>query len=167
MQQKRRIKKNELALATLMDIDLAIIPPELSFEEIIEYRHDNEKELDQVRQELGNLARTIKETPWSEEFRTKLEEDIIPNKIYPQIKSSKQVRDSWLNKHKKDIVQVGTSAATIGVTAALTVTTGVPLPIPQLINSGGTISSSTIDLLEEQDFQNDFHYLMRIKQKTI
>jgi hypothetical protein len=159
IERTRQVKKNQLALTTLRDIDLAIIPPELPFQKIIEYRHDHEKELENTRQELGNLARTIKETPWSKEFADKLETEIIPNKLYPNLAKGKESQKSWLSKHKKEIVQIGSTAAAIGIT----ITAGVPVDIPSLITSSATIATSGMDMIGKGD-QNGFHYLMNIKE---
>lgn len=108
----RRLKSNQLAMSALTDIYLSIISPKILMEEILQFRHDNEKKLAQARQELARLTCEIRENPWKKEFAEELEVNAIP-KIHCIKKESKKIRNSWLmsSKVKSAIKAAGLTVA--------------------------------------------------------
>src|SRR5215208_2169885 len=92
----RQLKKDYLAANVLTDLDLAIIPLDLPFSDILAFRKECSEELNQARNHLGWLAREIQDKPWSEEFANELETRIIPS-IHRELQRCENVRDSWWN----------------------------------------------------------------------
>ena len=157
----RRMKQNQLALTTLTDIELGIVPMGLPISKIMEFRDHQEKELKRVREELANLARMIQDTPWSKDFADKLETNVIPTQVRPELEKCREKADSWLASHRGEIILAGGGIISI----VLTITAGAPLLIPQLATGVSSILKSISDMTKKQDNPpNGFHYLMKIKE---
>jgi hypothetical protein len=116
----RRLKSNQLAMSTLMDIDLVVISPELPMEKILQFRHENEDDLKKAREELVRLALKIRQNPWSVEFTEKPDVDVILN-IQGIMEENKKARDSWFKKGrgKKAFEFSGPTASAASATISL------------------------------------------------
>lgn len=169
----RRLKSNQLAMSTLTDVDLAVISPEMPMEKIIEFRHDNKAGLDQARQELGWLAREIRQNPWGKEFAEELEVGVIP-KIHRIMEENKNARDSWFNtgRGKSALKLAGLTASAASVTISLAFSATPLLPVIVAIGALGLFSGSILPGAElaldwkkgkREAMGNGLHYLLKIR----
>ncbi len=169
--KQRQLKKSQLAIKTLTDLDLAIISPKIPMEEILQYRKNNADALGQTRQELGILARTIESQPWTEDFENELETKVLP-KVHGILNEGKRIRNSWLESKRGRLalkaagVAVGTATAVLAVFAA-------PLTPVALATAGlGLVSGAAIPgaewLFDWRDGkrtheENGLHYLFSLR----
>lgn len=169
----RRLKSDQLAMFALIDVDLAVISPEMPMEQIIEFRHDNEAGLDQARQELGWLAREIRQNPWDKEFAKELEVGAIP-KIHRIMEENKNARDSWFttNRGKAALKLAGLAANAAAVTISLAFSATPLLPVTAAIGAlglfgGGILPGAELALDwkkgKREAMGNGLHYLLKIK----
>ena len=171
---KRKLKHDKLSMASLTDIDLAIISPDMPLEEVLKYREDNKDSLQEVRKSLGWLAREIENTPWSKGFESELESKFIP-KIYHILDDAKKSRDSWLksDRGKKSLKLAGITTGAAAATISLTLSPTPLLPVAIVTGVLGLVSSSMIPGLEwmmdwrdgkKSAAENGLHYLLKISE---
>jgi hypothetical protein len=168
--KQRRLKKSQLAVKTLTDLDLAIISPDIPMEEILKYRSDNADELGQARQELGMLARTIEYQPWSEDFGNELETKTLP-KVQRMLKEGKKARNAWL-KSKRGRLALKAAGVAAGAATAVLAVLAAPLTPVALATAGlGLGTGAAIPgaewLLDWRDGkkivqENGLHYLLNL-----
>ncbi len=169
----RKLKRAQLAVAALTDLDLSIISPDMPMEEILKYREDHKDELQQARQELGWLVVEIQQKPWSEDFFDEIETRTIP-KIRQLLKEGKKARDSWFKtnrgKHALKLAKLTIAAASATISLAMGVTPFISVAIATTALS--LVSSVGIDGVElaldwkagKKEAQgNGLHYLMNLK----
>jgi hypothetical protein len=172
--KQRQLTHHQLAVTALTDIDLEIISPKVPLEEILTYRNEHHGELQAARRELANLARQIRETPWSAEFAGTLEHDIIPNRIYPMLEACKKTREAWLKKGRvgKILKILGLTAATAGATVSLVTNPNPLLSIPVITGFLGLVGENLIPGAEaaldwlhgkKEAQENGLHYLIRFR----
>ncbi|MCA1601690.1 MAG: zinc ribbon domain-containing protein [Acidobacteria bacterium] len=131
----RHLKRELLAANALTDVDLGVIPADMSLEKVLNYRQKHAAELDQARDRLGWMAREIRQSPWTTEFGDELEHSIIP-KLNKELVPAKKSWTSWIKA--SGFVLGGTAAVLSFITTpllpvavtigALGIATGVALP---------------------------------------
>lgn len=168
----RQQKLDQLAATALLDtqLNLPVLDPSLSLEEILDYRRHHNDDLQQARQQLAGMARRIRQQPWSADFAAELEHQTIPDLI-DELNASARARDSWLQSNRG---RLALSAAGIGVGAAsavLAVFTAPLTPIALATAGLGLVSGTVIPgaewLLDWRDGRsgaeaNGLHYLLRV-----
>lgn len=171
--RERRLKQDQLALKTIMDVDLAILSPELPLEAILEYRRQNQAALEAAREELGLIARQVRFQPWSQEFADELEHVTLPA-IQRKLRESRQARDGWLSSERgKNILKATGLAIGAAATTVTLVTSATPLlPVAVVTTALGLVSSTVIPGLElaldwkkgkQEAMENGLHYLLKVK----
>lgn len=174
--KQRQLKRDELAMTALTDIDLAIISPEVPMSDILEYRHRHKDELQQARQELGWLAREISHKPWSKEFADQLESKTIPA-IHRTLEESKKARDVWLKskRGKNALKAAGLAAGAAAATMSLVFSATPLLPVAVVTGVLGLVSGTAIPGVElaldwkqgkREAMGNGMHYLLEIKESA-
>lgn len=172
--KQRQLKKSQLAIKALTDLDLAIISSEMPMEEILKYRDDNADSLGQARQELGMLARAIESQPWTEDFGNELETKVLP-KVQRMLKEGKKARDSWLKSKRGRLAIKAAGVAAGAATAVLAVFTAPLTPIALATAGLGLASGAAIPgaewLLDWRDGkqtvqENGLHYLFDVVSKA-
>lgn len=172
--KQRQFKRDKLAMATLTDIDLAILSPDMPLEEILEFRSDHKDALQEARKELGSLAREIRQQPWSEDFADHLEYESIPA-IHRTLEKGKTARDTWLRSEKgRNALQVaGLTFSAASAIITLVVSPTPLLPIAAVTGILGLIGDFVFpgaDLAkkwkqgEREAEENGLNYLVRVKE---
>lgn len=168
----RQQKLDRLAATALLDaqLNLPVLDPSLSLEEILDYRRYHNDDLQQARQHLAAMARRIREQPWTADFAAELEHQTIPD-LMDELNESARIRDSWLQSNRG---RLALSAAGIGFGAASAVLAvfSAPLTPIALATVGlGLVSGTVIPgaewLLDWRDGRsgaeaNGLHYLLRV-----
>lgn len=171
---KHQLKRDQLAMAALTDIEFPIISPKMSLEAILEYRRDHKHELQQARKELGLLARQIKKEPWSNDFLDHIDSETIPN-IQKILEKNKTAREDWLksSKGKKWLRLAGLAASAAGTILSIAVSATPLMPVGIAITALGLTSSVGILGVElaldwkegkKEAMGNGLHYFMAINQ---
>lgn len=168
----RQIKVDLLATALLKSsqLDLPILNPEFPLEKILEYRHEHDDALRQVREKLGRMARSIETEPWDEAFAHELEDKTLPE-IADQLDDARKARDAWLEKQcRRNMLQI-TSVVAGATTAALTIF-AAPLTPVVLATAGLSLATGVAIpglewLFDWHDGQktlqeNGLHYLLSV-----
>jgi hypothetical protein len=169
--RQRQLKRDQLAMTLLTDMELPIISSQLPLEEILQYRQDCRDDLQQARQELGLIAREIQEKPWSKDFADHLETKTIPQ-IHRQLLENKKARDSWFNtnrgKKALSIAGLTVTAASSVISLALSATPLLPVAVTTGILgivSGVGIPGAEMLLDWKSDRQkkpeNGLHYFLK------
>jgi hypothetical protein len=149
------------AVQALTDLDLGIIPDQLSLEDILTYRNKYGGELQAAREKLTWMVRTMTEMPWTKDF-----EDEVFHKFIPDLHEALEpAKASWASWSKVGGIVLGGTAVALGLFGSpLTpVAVGVAaLTIGKDVGLGG--------LEWYQDWkkgktQNGLHYLIRLKRK--
>jgi hypothetical protein len=172
--KQRKLKRDQLAVQALTDVDLAILSPELPLEAILEYRRDNQAALEEARQELAWLARGIRQNPWSADFEEELEVKTIPG-IRSKLKESQVARDKWLQSQRgKNILKgAGLVAGAAAATVTLVLGAAPLLPVAVATSALGMVGSTVIPGIElamdwrqgkKESESNGLHYLLEIKK---
>ncbi|MFB0551858.1 MAG: hypothetical protein ACETWQ_00965 [Phycisphaerae bacterium] len=172
--KQRQLKKSQLAMSTLTDLDLAIISPEMAIEEILKYRDDNADALGQAREELALLAREVQHQPWTEGFANELETKAIP-KVQRMLREGKKARNSWLKSKRGRMIlkaagiTLGTAGATISIVASLTPLLPVAVATGALGLAGGSAIPAIEWMMDWREGkagieENGLHYLINIKR---
>lgn len=174
--KKRQLASDIVAAQALTDtqLDLSVLSPDLSLEDILEYRHDNKDSLAQTRDKLGRLARRIKEEPWTQDFYEEVEHTTIPD-IAVELDEAKKMRDAWLKtqrgKHALKVAGIGVAAASIIV--PLVMATAPLLPVGIATAALGIAGGMAIPGLEwigdwredkSKAEENGLHYLLSLKR---
>jgi hypothetical protein len=171
--KQRQLKRDQLVLTALTDVDLAIISPDMPMADILEYRHKHQDELQQARQELGWLAREVVHKPWSKEFADELESKTIPA-IHRTLEKSRKARDAWLksNRGKNALKAAGLAIGTAAATMSLVLSPTPLLPVAVVIGVLGLVSGTAIPGVElaldwkqgkKEAMGNGLHYLLELK----
>lgn len=159
-QSQHQFAHASATIQALTDLELGVIPADLSLEKIIRYRQDNQDELAQVREKLSWLVREIKQQPWTKEF-----DDEIYHKLIPELrKSLLPAQESWTNWVKLSSIALGGAAVALGVFAS-------PLT-PVAVGVAGLTLTKDIGLggfdwykdWKSGKNQNGLHYLMKLKK---
>ena len=172
--KQHQLKRDYLAMATLTDIDLEIISPQMPLQEILEYRSDNKDQLQRARENLGWLSREIRNNPWSRDFADDIESNAIP-KIHNILKEAKKSRDSWLksDKVKKVLKIIGIAAGAAATTLSLVLSASPLMPVGVAIgvlgmtgNVAGPGAALAFDWKQgkKEATENGLHYLLSIKK---
>ncbi len=167
--EDRAARQDLLAYSTLTDrqLNLPCLSPRMSLEEILEYRQKHDSELEHARERLGWLARRIREQPYSTEFETELERQMIPD-IADELEEIRKARDAWLKSKR---ARLALKAAGIGVAVAATAVSLVLSPTPLLPVGLGLLGSAGIPGLElaldwkdgrKETTENGLHYLLMV-----
>jgi hypothetical protein len=170
---QRKLKKDQLAMAALTDLDLAIISPQMPLVEILEYRHDHDHDLQKAREELGWLAREIRQTPWSADFAAEIEHKTIPA-IHKSLQEGRKARDSWLksDRGKNALKATGLAAGTAAATLTLLLSPTPLLPVAIVTGVLGLVGGTVVPGLEllrdwkegrGAAMENGLHYLMALR----
>lgn len=171
--KQRQLKRDELVMTALTDLDLAVISPEMPLKEILKYRSDHKDELQQARQELAWLAREISHKPWSTEFADELESKTIPA-IHRTLEESKKARDAWLKskRGKNALKAAGLAVGAAAATMSLVFSATPLLPVAVVTGILGLVSGTAIPGVElaldwkqgkREAIGNGLHYLLEIK----
>ena len=159
---QRQLKSNLLAATALTDVDLGVIPADISLEKVITYRQKYAGELDQARDRLGWLAREIRQNPWTTQFADELEHSIIPN-LNKELVPAKKSWSSWIKA--TGLVLGGTATILSFITTPL-------LPVAVAIGVLGMAKEIALPGVElahgwKQNKQeagaNGLHYFIRLK----
>ncbi len=147
-----------LAAQALTDVQLEAIPPEMTVEQILEYRRKHVADLQPAREKLAWMAREIVHRPWTREF-----EDEVHHKVIPALNEALQpVRRSWSSWLKPLGLVLGGAAVVLGI---------FPDPTPVAVGVAALTAAKDvgIDGLElyqnwkQGRTQNGLHYLLRLK----
>jgi hypothetical protein len=172
--KQRQLKRDELAMTALTDLDLAIISPDMPMSDILELRYEHRDKLEQARQELGWLAREIGQEPWSKEFADELETKTIPA-IHRTLEESKKVRDAWLKskRGKNALRAAGLATGAAAATMSLVFSATPLLPVAVVTGVLGLVSGTAIPGVElalvwkqgrKEAAENGLHYLLEVKE---
>ncbi|SNQ59674.1 hypothetical protein [Candidatus Methanoperedens nitratireducens] len=170
--KQSELKTNRLAMTALTDLELGILPSEITMADILEYREENEGELKETRKKLGLLAGRIKEKLWTEEFSDQLEYETIPD-IQENLSQAKETQDKWLKNRRVRLavkaIGLTSVAASIGISLAISATPFLPVTVA--VGALGlfgnvAIPGAEIALDWKEDKQeamgNGLHYLLKI-----
>lgn len=159
---QRQLKRDLLAATALTDVDLGVIPRDISLEEVLKYRQKYADELSQARDRLGWLAREIRQSPWTTQFADDLEHSIIPN-LNKELVPARKSWSSWIK----------TTGFVLGGTAAILSFITTPLlPVAVTIGALGLATGIALPGVElahdwKQNKQeagaNGLHYFIRLK----
>ena len=163
----KNIKPSQVAQKVLIDVDLAIISPTLPIEAILEYRLDNEEKLEEVREKLFWLSRTIREEPHTKEFYKEIEHQIIPREVQPLLKECKTKQKQWLKKNKKKWLEVtgisvGTASTVIPLVFSVIPYVTIPLAVVAIALRGRKLISKWKS--DHADNVNDLSYFFNLKK---
>lgn len=159
-------------LLTDKQIEIPALSSGIPIEEIYDYREKHQENLKQLRRKMGQLSRTIKDLPLTNEFEKEV--DAAIGSLDKELEELEKQRNSWL-KDKK--VKIGLSAAGIAAGAASTtlslILSATPLaPIGLVIAGLGIVNSSIIPGFEKyldlktgnrEAMDNGLHYLLQGK----
>lgn len=147
------------AVQALSDIDLGVIPTEMSLERFLEYRTRHKDELAAARDKLDWMVREINQQPWTTEF-----DDEINHKLIPQLHDAmKPVQKSWSKWTTAAGIALGGAAVALGIF-------GSPLT-PVAVGVAGLTVAKDVGLggfdwyqdWKNAKSQNGLHYLMKLK----
>lgn len=169
--RRSQIKADDLVFAALQDhrLNLPVLNPELSLENILEYRRKHADALAEARETLGIMAQGIKTEPWTEAFRDELENGPLKD-LRQKLVDVRKARDSWLRSKRG---KLALSAAGIGVAAATVTLTLMIAPITPIALATAGLSLATgfaipgaewlIDWRDGKKTmqENGLHYLLR------
>jgi hypothetical protein len=148
-----------LAAQTLTDLQLGVIPENMTIAQILDYRRKYSGELKSVRDKLGWMAREVEAEPWTKAFSDEVHHKFIPA-IHKQMEPAQKSWSSWL---KATGIALGGAAVVLGIF-------GNPLTPVAIGIAGLTIAKDAgIGGLEwYQDWktgktQNGLHYLLRLR----
>ena len=164
LSKEDRIKQDLLAKETLTDLDLAIVNPKLPMEKILEYKYDNEKSLELVREELRQLAEEIRTKPFTKEFAAELGSNTL-RKVRRELKQCEKDRDEWLKK-RRDLwfEAAGITLKTASGVIPLTISPLAGVAIPLLLLAVGLTSARKwVSKWREKEEVNSFHYFLDVK----
>jgi len=143
----------------LTDLQLGVIPEDLTIDQILEYRRQHGDELQLVRDKLAWMAREIACEPWTKAFDDEVHHKLIPA-LHAQMEPAKSSLSSWL---KAAAIAVGGAAAVLGIfgNPLTPVVVGVAaLTIGKDVGIGGL--ESFLDWKNGKT-QNGLHYLLKLK----
>jgi hypothetical protein len=168
---RRQIASDTLGAAALMDrqLDLPILDPALPLDEVLDYRERCDAELQEARDTLGWMARSIQEEPWTKAFARELDNSTIPT-VKNKLDQAGRARDGWLRTRRSAAAKAaGVGAGAAG--AVLAVLAAPVTPIAIAIAATSLVSGSIVpglDWLEDwRDGkrganENGLHYLLNI-----
>ena len=152
-------KRHNIEPTSMVDEQTAVVSPEMPIEEILQFRHDNEEGLKNARGELVQLARKIRQDPWSEEFAEELDVDVIP-RIRDIMGENKKARDSWFDtgRGKKALKLAGLMAGAASATISLALSATPLMPVAVVTGVLGLLGGSVIPGAElALDWKNGRH----------
>jgi len=158
-QQEQRFAGMSAAAQALTDLQLGVIPEDLTIDQILEYRRQHGDELQLVRDKLAWMAREIACEPWTKAFDDEVHHKLIPA-LHAQMEPAKSSLSSWL---KAAAIAVGGAAAVLGIfgNPLTPVVVGVAaLTIGKDVGIGGL--ESFLDWKNGKT-QNGLHYLLKLK----
>ena len=158
-QQEQRFAGMSAAAQVLTDLQLGVIPEDLTIDQILEYRRQHGDELQLVRDKLAWMAREIACEPWTKAFDDEVHHKLIPA-LHAQMEPAKSSLSSWL---KAAAIAVGGAAAVLGIfgNPLTPVVVGVAaLTIGKDVGIGGL--ESFLDWKNGKT-QNGLHYLLKLK----
>ncbi|HXJ93802.1 MAG TPA: hypothetical protein VMT20_13200 [Terriglobia bacterium] len=169
--KQRSLKQSLLAAGALTDRDITLpaISSRIPLPDILEYRHQHRSELEQARGRLAQLARKIRETPWTDEFEAELDAEAIPG-VIEDINACRKARDAWANARGSLLLKsLGFVATGAAATLTLMFSATPLLPVAVSIGLLGMIGSSIIPGFGaiadwksgKKTTENGLHYLLR------
>lgn len=156
---KQKFAHASAAIQALTDLELGVIPNDLSLEQVLEYRRKHADELGLAREKLAWMTREINQEPWSNAF-----DDEIYHKLIPELhKAMQPAKDSWSSWTKVAGITLGGAAVALGIF-------GSPLT-PIAVGVAGLTITKDVGLggfewykdWKSGKSQNGLHYLMKIK----
>lgn len=157
--QQQQFAHASAAIQALTDLELGVIPEELSLEQILDYRSKHKDELQQAREKLDWMTREIREQPWTQEF-----DDEVYHKLIPELNKAMQpAQQSWSAWTKVAGIAMGGAAVALGIF-------GSPLT-PVAVGVAGLTVAKDVGLggfewyqdWKNGKSQNGLHYLMKVK----
>lgn len=109
--KEQRFAGTSAAVQALTDLQLGVIPQDLSIERILEYRRKHGDELKLARDKLAWMAREIGKEPWTKAFDDEIHHKLIPA-LHTQMEPAKSSWSSWL---KAAGIAVGGASVALGV----------------------------------------------------
>lgn len=158
-QREQRFAGISAAAQALTDLQLGVIPQELSIEQILDYRRTHGDELQLARDKLAWMAREIAKEPWTKAFDDEVHHKLIPA-LHAQMAPANKSWSSWL---KVAGIAVGGAAVVLGVfgNPLTPVAVGVAaLTVGKDVGIGGL--EWYLDWKNGKT-QNGLHYLLRLK----
>jgi len=158
-QKQQQFAHASATIQALTDLELGVIPDDLSMEQILKYRLKHQNELEQVRDKLAWMTREISEQPWTKEF-----DDEVYHKLIPDLNKAMQpAQQSWSAWIDMAGIAIGGVAVALGIF-------GSPLT-PVAVGVAGLTLGKDVGLggfKWYQDWksgksQNGLHYLMKLK----
>ena len=168
---KRQLKKAQLAMAALTDVELPLLSPDLPLDAILQYRLDHQSELAEAREVLGTMARKIKGEPWSDDFADEMECTTIPQ-IQEILDKCHTTRGKWLKSGKGRQALTGLGLAAGGIAAVMTFVATPAAPVALTVVALGLVSGTAIPGLEwlldwkdgkKSGNENGLHYFLDLK----
>ena len=158
-QKEQQFAGVSAAAQALTDLQLGVIPKDLSIAQILEYRRKHGSELGLARDKLGWMAREIATEPWTKAFDDEVHHKLIPA-LHKEMEPAKSSWSSWL---KSTGIALGGAAVVLGIF-------GNPLtPVAVAVAALTVAKDVGIGGLEwYQDWkngktQNGLHYLLKLK----
>lgn len=158
-QKKLQFAHASAAIQALTDLQLGVIPTEITVEQILKYRDKYQDELNQARSKLAWMSREISETPWTMEF-----DDEVSHKLIPELHAAMEpAKQSWSSMAKLAGIALGGAAVALGIF-------GSPLT-PVAVGVAGLTVAKDVGLggfdwyqdWKKGTKQNGLHYLLKVK----
>lgn len=157
--KEQRFAGMSAAAQALTDLQLGVIPQDLSIERVLEYRRKHGEELRLARDKLAWMAREIGQEPWTKAFDDEVQHKLIPA-LHAQMEPAKSSWSSWL---KAAGIAVGGASVALGVfgNPLTSVAVGVAaLTVGKDVGIGGL--EWYLDWKSGKS-QNGLHYLLKVK----
>jgi hypothetical protein len=158
-QKEQRFAGVSAAAQASTDLQLGVIPEDLSIQQILEYRHKHGSDLKQLRDKLAWMAREIAREPWTKAF-----DDEVYRKLIPALhKELEPAKGSWSSWTKALGIALGGAAVVLNIF-------GSPLTPVAVSVAALTVGKEGMGGLEwYQDWkngktQNGLQYLLRLKK---
>lgn len=170
----RHVKAATLAATALTDpqLKLPVLSPEVSLDEVLEYRNKHDAALQAARDKLGWMARRIEAEPWTEDFAKELEHQTIPD-IATQLSEARKARDAWL-KNRRGRLSLQAAGVAAGAATAVLAIFAEPMTPIALAAAGSSLASSAVIpgvewLFDWRDGkkttqENGLHYLLQFSK---
>lgn len=158
-QKEQRFAGISAAAQALTDLQLGVIPRDLSIDDILDYRRKHGDELKLARDKLAWMAREIAKEPWTKAFEDDVHHKLIPA-LHAQLEPVKRAWSSWL---KAAGIAVGGAAVALGVFGSPLTPVAVGVAA---LTVGKDVGIGGLEWYREWKngtTQNGLHYLLKLK----
>jgi len=158
-QQEQRFAGISVAMQALTDLQLGVIPDNLTIEQILEYRRKHGGELTQARDKFAWLTREIAKEPWTKAFDDEVHHTLIP----ALHKEMEPVKNSWSSWLRATGIALGGMAAVLGIFSNPLTPVVVGVMALTVAKDAGIGGIEWYQDWKNGKTQNGLHYLLKLK----